>query len=415
MTSMAALTLSIRRATYALSFSPAMIAMALCSDGKAWAQGSASDSPAPQEVSVRGVHRATNPTDVTVTASEARMAAGTEGDPAKVVQDLPGVARTSFDSGQLVVWGSAPEDTRSYVDGVEIPQLFHGSALRSTVQGDLLRSVTLTPGAYGADYGRSLGGILRVETTDLPTTGLHGSLAVDTIDGSAIVTGRASDRVRAAIAGRVGWLDSILHGVNAPDVDDTISIPQYRDYQAKVQVALREHESLDVVLLGSGDDLTRTIPDPDPARARNESTSTSFQRAYVHYRRQLEDGTQLDVLPWVGHDANEGDEHFGTVPATWDQQTIRWGLRASSRSLVASPITLGFGLELDGSNAELARSGSLTNPPREGDITVFGQPPGDDTNSDTWSATIVDIAPHAQMDAELGPASLTADSALTDT
>ena len=39
----------------------------------------------------------------------------------------------------------------------EIPALFHGSALRSTVNGDLVRDVTLTPGAYGADYGRALG------------------------------------------------------------------------------------------------------------------------------------------------------------------------------------------------------------------------------------------------------------------
>jgi hypothetical protein len=99
-----------------------------------------------------------------VSAPEARRAAATEGDPAKVALDLPGVARRSFDSGRLIVWGAAPEDTRVYVDGMEIPRLFYGSALRSTVNGDLVRSLTLTPGAYGADYGRSIGGTLRLET-----------------------------------------------------------------------------------------------------------------------------------------------------------------------------------------------------------------------------------------------------------
>src|SRR5258708_6836270 len=77
-----------------------------------------SDQAVPEEVSVRGVQRARNALDVTVSAPEARKAAGTEGDPAKIVFDLPGVARPAFDSGGLVVWGSAPTDTRVYVDGV---------------------------------------------------------------------------------------------------------------------------------------------------------------------------------------------------------------------------------------------------------------------------------------------------------
>ena len=35
----------------------------------------------------------------------------------------------------------------------------------------------------------------------------------------------------------------------------------------------------------------------------------------------------------------------------------------------------------------LARVGSVNLPAREGDITVFGQPPGDDVNADDWNVT----------------------------
>ena len=98
-----------------------------------------------------------------VTAKQAEMVAGTAGDPAKIVEDLPGVARASLGSDPLAVWGSPASDTRVTVDGVEIPSLFPGDALRSTINGGLISSVTLTPGAYGADYGRALGGIVQVE------------------------------------------------------------------------------------------------------------------------------------------------------------------------------------------------------------------------------------------------------------
>src|SRR6202142_1815387 len=68
---------------------------------------------------------------------EARRVPGTQGDTLKVVQNLPGVARASFGSGGLVVWGSSAKETRVPIDGVEIPALYHMGGLRSTVHSDL--------------------------------------------------------------------------------------------------------------------------------------------------------------------------------------------------------------------------------------------------------------------------------------
>jgi hypothetical protein len=112
-----------------------------------------------------------------------------------------------------------------------------------------------------------------------------------------MVTGAAGDRVRVAIAGRISWLDGVLRAVDAPDVGDYFAIPRYSDYQAKAQFALRERESLDLVVLGSGDDLTRVIPDLDPAHARSERANSAFQRVYLRYRHLLDDGSEIDVVP----------------------------------------------------------------------------------------------------------------------
>lgn len=360
----------------------------------------------PAEVVVRGAPRRGDVTDVTVPADQAAETAGTQGDPIKVVEDLPGVARASFGSGQLLVWGASPAETRLYVDGVEIPQLFHGNALRSTVNGDLVQRVSLTPGAYGADYGGGIGGLLRVETKDLPSAGVHGYAAADTLDGSGMVTAALGDRVRIGAAGRYGWLDSVLRSVHAPDVDSLFAVPRYYDYQGKMQVALRPGESLDAVFLGSRDDLSDVLPDVDPAQARSQTTVTHWERLYLRYRRLLQDGASVEVVPFVGHDTSNLSDAFGASPATLDESTWRWGLRSSYRSRVADPVTLTFGLELDGSSARVFREGSLLNPPREGDITVFGQPPGGNVAADTWTAGVVDVAPHVIAGFELGPLSL---------
>ncbi len=358
-------------------------------------------------MAVHGSRPARRDLDETLGAQEARGVAGTHDDPIQAIEDLPGLSRPAFDSGQLVVWGSAPQDTQAFVDGVPVPQLFHGSSLRSTVNGDLVRSVTLSPGAYGADYGRSLGGIVRVETADLPSSGAHGAVRADTLDGAAIATAAPTDRVRLAVAGRYGWIAGLLEAVDAADVGDYFSIPQYRDYQAKAQWAMRSGESLDFVVLGSGDDLTRTLPDADPAHARSQATHTAFQRVYLHYRRTLDDGSSVEVVPWLGFDSNTLDDRFGDRPASLDQATWRWGVRASHRSRLAPGVRLALGLDVDASSASLHRNGSLGIPPREGDLVVFGQPPGADTNTDRWNASMVGVAPYASLDLDLGPLALT--------
>src|SRR5262245_52846479 len=109
-----------------------------------------------------------------IRTEEARKVPGTQGDTLKVVQNLPGVARSAFGSGQLIVWGSAPKETTVNVDGVQIPSLYHVGGLRSTINSDLVRSIDLAPGSYGAEYGRGLGGLVRIDLGSLPKEGVHG-------------------------------------------------------------------------------------------------------------------------------------------------------------------------------------------------------------------------------------------------
>ena len=86
---------------------------------------------------------------------------GTQGDTLKAVQNLPGVARSPYGGGLLVVWGSAPQDTRVYVDGVHVPLLYHGGGYRSILPSNFVKSVELVPvpapGRKGHASFRSMG------------------------------------------------------------------------------------------------------------------------------------------------------------------------------------------------------------------------------------------------------------------
>lgn len=364
-------------------------------------------SPPAETIEIVGRPRARRETNqTTIRAEQARKVAGTQGDVLKVVQNLPGVSRPPVASGQIVVWGSAPRDTRIYVDGVDIPALYHGSGLRSVINSDLVSSIDLVPGAFGAEYGRGLGGLVRVETRALPR-GTHGYVGADTLDGSALVSTELSSRARIAVAARQSWLDRVLAATSAPDVGDFFPIPRYRDGQIKATLDLRKREAVDAVLLGATDDLTRTVPSADPASTRSEGNHTGFWRAYLRYTNVSESGDTTIVTPFVGHDASELVQRFGAAPARLDIGSTRYGLRASLRSRLGKLVSFTTGLDALGSDSEITREGSLTLPPREGDIAVFGQPPGDEYAADTWRTNIVDVAPYVHADVKLGPVTVT--------
>jgi TonB family protein len=330
-----------------------------------------------------------------IRTEEARRVPGTQGDTLKVVQNLPGVARSAVGSGAIIVWGSAPQDTRVNVDGVEIPSLYHVGGLRSTVNSDLVKSIDLLPGGYGADYGRGLGGLVRVETRPLPNKGVHGYVAADTFDASGMLNAAIGKRVRIGVAGRYSYLDKLLPLVTSEDVGDFFPIPRYDDYQAIVQLQLRKDEELTALFLASDDHLRRSIASPDPAEVRQENTDQSFYRVILRYTRILPDGASLAITPSVGFDSSNSITKFGAVPTQAESSAIRYGLRSSYRRRLAKWATLSVGLDLQGTITDSKRSGSLDIPPREGDIYVFGRPPGDDVNADRWTSHIANIAPYA--------------------
>jgi TonB family protein len=340
-------------------------------------------------------------TTTEIKAEEGRRIPGTGGDTLKVVQNLPGVARASFGSGQLVVWGAAPNDTRIYVDNVRIPLLYHGGGLRSTVNSDLVRAINLTPGGYGAEYGRGLGGLVTIDTRQLRNDRVHGYVAADLIDSAAMLEAPVGQHTRVAVAARKSYLADTINAFTNKDVNDFVPIPNYYDAQFKIQQDLRQNESVDAIGIISRDTLTRTVSNPDPAQVKTQDTLTGFNRFGVTYKRQFEDGTNLTFTPWGGTDHSRTLSSFGGTPTVLDIRSAELGVRAQWRGRLAETVSIVVGLDAEGSRSSLSRRGAVTLPPREGDINVFGQQPGDQVNADDWTTTIGSIAPYAQVDAKL--------------
>ena len=341
-----------------------------------------------------------------IRTEEARRVPGTQGDTLKVVQNLPGVARSSFGSGDLIIWGAAPNETKVNVDGVQIPTLYHVGGFRSTINSDLVRSINLSPGSYGADYGRGLGGLVRIDLGPLPKEGTHGYVAADVLDASALLSTAITPRLRLALAGRISYLDQLLPLVTSADVGDFVPIPRYDDYQARATLSLRPDEELALTFLASDDHLKRAIPSNDPTEVRAQNIDGGWKRIILRYARLLPDGASVVVTPSFGIDSSSNQELFGSTPVDVRSTTYQYALRAAYRRRVGLSTTLSFGVDMQAQSSTLDRNGSLTLPAREGDPFVFGQPPRNDIGSDHWNVLVIDTAPYAIAEISLGRLSL---------
>jgi TonB family protein len=336
-----------------------------------------------------------------VSAEQGSKVAGTGGDVIKVVENLPGVARSSVGSGALVVWGAGAADTRVYVDDVHIPVLYHEGGYRSVIHSDLVQNVELEPGGYGAAHGRGLGGLVNVGLKPLDAGPYHGSASVDAIDASASVRGSVGDHFRFAGAFRRSHLDWVLQRFTSQDVGEFVPIPRYWDGQVRAAWVPREDESVEVGGLLSSDQISRSLVGSDPQDTKTQTKNTSFQRVYMRYRRQFDDGGNVTVTPFFGLDHSKVANDFGGVPAIVNNDSTLYGVRAAWTGQPASFLTLGAGIDAEVIASRLSRDGSVTSPPREGDLFVFGQPPSNIVNYDNWTTVVAGLGPYVQADVSL--------------
>jgi len=329
---------------------------------------------------------------------ELRQAPGAQGDAGKALENLPGVARQGLGGGELVVWGAAPGETRTVVDGIEIPTLYHLGGLRSVVGSDFVRTLSLVPGGYGANYGRGLGGLVRIESRSPPIERYQGQVDVDVLDSSFEAGAAIGNGGGVVAAGRFGYLDRVLSDALSSDTRRLFPLPSYHDFQGKMVFPLRDDERIEVILLTSSDADSLSSNSVSPFTSAAQDRNQSFSRLGVRYVRAFADGSGATLTSFVGRDQTDFRQVAGLASADQSTTSTILGLRGEASAPLSPGLSLLLGFDGSVTLTNVNRSGSATLPPREGDIVAFGQPMSAGANSDAWSTSIGNLAPHVGLE-----------------
>ena len=329
--------------------------------------------------------------ETTITRDQGGQVAGTQGDMVKVVQTLGGVARARAGTSDLVVWGASPSDTRLYVDDVPVPRLFHIGGSRSILSSRNVSAVSLIPGGFGAAYGRAIGGMVKVATADPSKQRVEGFASADPIDVSAGTSTRLSPSMWTSIGARTSLQNQSLDLVASDRTRELVPLADYWDYQLKTQYDVNSSDTLKVLAFGVRDRVARGIPSITPDSSFLEDSTSMFHRLAVRLERAGAAGVTNTMIAWLGIDDSETAMQFGADNASASQRSLRAGLRLEEQRRLRPWVGVRFGLDLELSRTTTSRDGALSLPPREGDITVFGQPPGNRINMDKWRTDIAGV------------------------
>jgi hypothetical protein len=288
----------------------------------------------------RGAHR--------IDGTQVNEMPGTYGDPAKAIENFPGMGRVFLSQGALLIRGAGPADSNIFVDDYEIPDLYHYTGSTSVINIPFVESVELVPGAFSARYGRSTGGIVTLKTRKLPSDDVHGVAKLDIIDGGAYVGVPIKRDLVVGVSARRSWLDFLRNGQRlfTGTGDAVLQIPTYWDYQAKLDWDIVPGHEFTVFVFGSGDREDNVADGNGAIDAFQRSSESDFHRLSLRYQHGIAAGLQHSLTVVGGFERVSLDEQRRLRyrdRATYDLQVRdEWTWRTTS--LLGSPakVVMGF-------------------------------------------------------------------------
>lgn len=270
-----------------------------------------------------------------------RTLPGAGNDVLRTLQSLPGVARTPFGLGGLALRGSAPRDTKVFLDGIEVPLLYHFGGIASFLPTAAVDEVALEPSGAPARYGRGLGGIARVTSRAGRRDGWRAGGELSLIHAAAVGEGPGPLAGSWLVGFRRSYFDGL---VRAADVELAL-VPRYMDGQLR-------WESGDgrwmAIVFGSDDALALVPQDGmeggiDTSNVKSFGYTSRFVRLGVRYR-YTKGATGLTLLPSVGGDEVEAKANHKGIDKGMHLTTVPVWLRAELTTPAARG-TLTVGLD----------------------------------------------------------------------
>ena len=239
-----------------------------------------------------------------MTINEIKKIPGLGGDAIKVVQAMPGVARPTAGSGAIVVRGANTYDSKFYLDGADIPLLYHFGGLKSTYNSDALATIDFYPGGWGVTFGNAIGGVVDLSSRKPKDDRWHGIVDVSLLDAMFMVEGPIGDKVTVLATARRSYFGEIVSAVlKNPKINAPLTVtPFYWDYVARVEYAPSDRHRIYATTFGSFDSLQMHVDNSDLGSDEIATATDGVSQQLFFNRAGV--GWDFDITPTLKNSFN---------------------------------------------------------------------------------------------------------------
>jgi hypothetical protein len=226
---------------------------------------------------------------------EIEKSPGANRDISKVIQSFPGVQSTPAFRNDIIIRGGGPSESRFYLDGIEVPFINHFATQGASggpvgiINADFIREVNYYSGAFPANRGNALSGVLEFNQIDGNPDKTNFQFTLGASEIAATVDGPIGEKTTYVISARRSYLKFLFNVLELP------FLPTFNDMQFKVKTRIDKKNELTFVGLGSKDlfDLNLGIENPDPQQEYilsqvpvNEQWSYTIGGVYKHFEKR---------------------------------------------------------------------------------------------------------------------------------
>ena len=224
---------------------------------------------------------------------EIEKSPGANRDVSKVIQSFPGVQSTPAYRNDVIIRGGGPSESRFYLDAVEVPFINHFATQGASggpvgiINADFLREVNFYSGAFPANRGNALSGVLEFNQVDGNSERLKFQGTLGASEVAATLDGPLGEKTTFIFSARRSYLQLLFSVLELP------FLPNFTDFQFKVRSRIDKKNELTFIGLGAVDvfDLNMGIENPDEQQnfilsriPVNEQWNYTVGAVYKHFR-----------------------------------------------------------------------------------------------------------------------------------
>lgn len=263
------------------------------------------------QTTVVGTREKENAAQETLKQSEFLQVPGSFGDPVKAVSNLPGIVQATGFSAEVAIQGSPAEDTRYFIEGHQIPFMFHFVGLNSIAVPETVGSIDFLSAGFGAEFGRASSGIINLNLSSPRTDRIHGMFFIDLLTSGGYLEGpiKKMKQTEFFIGGRYSYLGHVLKSASSLFEDDDgdapsfNSAPTFFDFNFQFQQTLSERLSYKIVTLASRDQVDLIFESfDDPTFAGGMQARTDFLRIIPAITFKINEKLKLEASVGWGID-----------------------------------------------------------------------------------------------------------------